>query len=113
MTRLRFNPVERSLLACLSNDRSVTLYDVSTGSAMQKVTLQTRQNALCWNPMEPFHFTTASEDHDLYTFDMRRLDHAICVHKVQRASLLTATQPRTRRPQSTRAHTPHVHARRA
>ena len=48
---------------------------------MQKVTLQTRQNALCWNPMEPFHFTTASEDHDLYTFDMRKLDHAICVHK--------------------------------
>jgi len=81
VTRLRFNPVERSLLACLSNDRSVTLYDVSTGSAMQKVTMQTRQNALCWNPMEPFHFTTASEDHDLYTFDMRRLDHAICVHK--------------------------------
>ena len=27
VTRLRFNPVERSLLACLSNDRSVTLYD--------------------------------------------------------------------------------------
>lgn len=85
VTRLHFNPVERSLLACLSNDRSVTLYDVSTGSAMQKVTMQTRQNALCWNPMEPFHFTTASEDHDLYTFDMRRLDHAICVHKVHRA----------------------------
>ena len=48
---------------------------------MQKMTMQTRQNAICWNPMEPFHFTTASEDHDLYTFDMRRLDHAICVHK--------------------------------
>ena len=30
VTRLRFNPVERSLLACLSSDRSVMLYDVST-----------------------------------------------------------------------------------
>ena len=47
---------------------------------MQKMTMQTRQNALCWNPMEPFHFTLASEDHSLYTFDMRKLDHAICVH---------------------------------
>jgi WD repeat and SOF domain-containing protein 1 len=81
VTRIRFNPVERSLLACLSNDRSITLYDVSSGSAMQKMTMQTRQNSICWNPMEPFHFTTAAEDHDLYTFDMRKLDHAICVHK--------------------------------
>ena len=66
---------------------------------MQKMTMQTRQNALCWNPMEPFHFTTASEDHDLYTFDMRRLDHAICVHKgCVSAALtltLTLTLPRT------------------
>jgi hypothetical protein len=30
--------------------------------------------------MEPFHFTLASEDHNLYTFDMRKLDHAITVH---------------------------------
>tara|TARA_B100000795_G_scaffold182363_1_gene138218 strand:+ start:474 stop:1808 length:1335 start_codon:yes stop_codon:yes gene_type:complete len=81
VTRIRFNPVERNLLACLSNDRSITLYDVSSGSAMQKMTMQTRQNSICWNPMEPFHFTTAAEDHDLYTFDMRKLDHAICVHK--------------------------------
>ena len=63
--------------------------------------MQTRQNALCWNPMEPFHFTTASEDHDLYTFDMRRLDHAICVHKVHSAhhshsSAHASKQPRTR-----------------
>jgi WD repeat and SOF domain-containing protein 1 len=26
------------------------------------------------------HVTLASEDHDLYTFDMRKLNHAICVH---------------------------------
>lgn len=59
----------------------MTLYDVGTGSATQKVTLQTRSNALCWNPMEPFHFTLASEDHCLYTFDMRKLSHAIAVHR--------------------------------
>ena len=31
--------------------------------------------------MEPFHVTLASEDHNLYTFDIRKLDHAICVHR--------------------------------
>ena len=60
----------------LSNDRSVTLFDLRTGSAMQKAVMQTRGNALAWNPMEPFHFTLASEDHCLYTFDstVDRLD---------------------------------------
>lgn len=80
ITRVRFNPAQHNLLGALSNDRSVTLYDLRTGSPMQKAVMQTRANALCWNPMEPFHFTLASEDHSLYTFDMRKLDHAICVH---------------------------------
>jgi len=80
ITRVRFNPAEHSLVGALSNDRSVTLYDLRTGSATQKAVMQTRANALAWNPMEPFHFTLASEDHALYTFDMRKLDHAICRH---------------------------------
>ena len=80
ITRVRFNPAQHNLLGCLSNDRGVTLYDLRTGSATQKAVMQTRGNALCWNPMEPFHFTLASEDHSLYTFDMRKLNHAICVH---------------------------------
>ena len=81
LTHVRFNPSEHSVLGCLSSDRSLTLYDVNTGSALQKMTMQTQANALCWNPMEPFHVTLASEDHNLYTFDIRKLDHAICVHR--------------------------------
>jgi len=80
ITRVRFNIAQPNLLGALANDRSVTLFDLRTGSAMQKAVMQTRGNALCWNPMEPFHFTLASEDHALYTFDMRKLDHAIQVH---------------------------------
>ena len=80
VTRVRFNPAEHSLIGALSNDRSVTLYDLRTGSATQKAVMQTRSNCIAWNPMEPMHFTLASEDHCLYTFDMRKLDHAICVH---------------------------------
>ena len=51
----------------------MTLYDINLGSATQKMVMQTRPNALAWNPMEPFHFTLASEDHCLYTFDMRKV----------------------------------------
>ena len=31
--------------------------------------------------MEAFHFTVANEDHNCYTFDMRRLDSALTIHK--------------------------------
>lgn len=31
--------------------------------------------------MEAFNFTTASEDHNCYTFDMRKLDRALNVHQ--------------------------------
>uniref|UniRef100_A0A7S0IYP7 Sof1-like protein domain-containing protein n=1 Tax=Calcidiscus leptoporus TaxID=127549 RepID=A0A7S0IYP7_9EUKA len=77
------------MLGCLSSDRSCTLYDTSMGSAMQKMTMQTRPNAMCWNPMQPMHFTLASEDHDLYTFDMRKLDHSICVHSGHVSAVLS------------------------
>jgi len=30
--------------------------------------------------MEAFHFTLANEDHNCYTFDMRKLDTAVMVH---------------------------------
>ena len=31
--------------------------------------------------MRPFDFSVANEDHNLYTFDMRRMDQALQVHK--------------------------------
>ena len=45
--------------------------------------LQTRSNAIAWNPMEAFNFTCASEDCSLYTYDMRKLKSAACIHKVR------------------------------
>ena len=39
--------------------------------------------------MEPMNLTLASEDCNLYTYDMRRLQSALCVHKV-RASLISS-----------------------
>ncbi|KAJ1641465.1 WD40-repeat-containing domain protein [Pavlovales sp. CCMP2436] len=45
------------------------------------VTMQTRANACTWNPMEAFNFVLASEDHNLYTFDMRKPERALLVHE--------------------------------
>lgn len=46
ITRVRFNPAQHNLLGTLSTDRSVTLFDLRTGSATQKAVLQTRSNAM-------------------------------------------------------------------
>lgn len=43
--------------------------------------LQTRCNALAWNPREAFNFTVANEDCNCYTYDMRKMKSALCVHK--------------------------------
>lgn len=37
-------------------------------------------NAIAWNPMEAFNFTIGNEDHNCYTYDMRKLSIALNVH---------------------------------
>ncbi len=37
-------------------------------------------NDVCWNPLEAMIFTIANEDHNLYTFDMRKLDQPLQLH---------------------------------
>jgi WD repeat and SOF domain-containing protein 1 len=52
--------------------------------------MQTRCNALAWNPVEAFNFTAANEDCNLYSYDMRKLSGATCVHKVRFAAAAAA-----------------------
>lgn len=40
-----------------------------------------RANALAFNPLQPTVLLAASEDHDLYTFDVRNLGSATQVFK--------------------------------
>lgn len=70
------------MFATAGSDRSVALYDLRHSSPLRKVVMQTRSNAMCWNPMEPLNFVVANEDCNLYSFDMRKLDAAFCVHEV-------------------------------
>lgn len=42
--------------------------------------VQMKSNCLAWNPMEAYNFTIANEDHNLYTFDTRKMAMARNVH---------------------------------
>uniref|UniRef100_H2Z0S1 Sof1-like protein domain-containing protein n=1 Tax=Ciona savignyi TaxID=51511 RepID=H2Z0S1_CIOSA len=77
---VRFNPVETNLCISTVVDRSIRLYDIRAAVPLNKVTLKLKSNVAVWNPMEAYVFTAANEDHNLYTFDMRKLDAAVNVH---------------------------------
>jgi len=78
---VRFNPVETNILASCSSDRGITLYDLRSNVPLKKLIMDLRANALSWNPMEAFNFSTANEDHNCYTWDMRKLDKALNIHE--------------------------------
>jgi WD repeat and SOF domain-containing protein 1 len=78
---VRFNPVEPDVFASCGSDRSIALYDVRTRTPIRKLVMQNKCTKLAWNPMEAFNFTVANEDTNLYSFDMRKLTIATCVHK--------------------------------
>lgn len=81
VTSLSFNHIQTDVLAGTTTDRDVIFYDVRKGVAMHKLTLAMRSNVVAWNPMEAFNFTVANEDHNCYTFDMRKLHSALTIHQ--------------------------------
>lgn len=79
--RVRFNPVERSVLVSCAADRSIALYDSRMATPVRRLVLSMRSNDVSWNPLEAYNFTVANDDHNLYTYDMRNLKRARTVHK--------------------------------
>eukprot|EP00850_Spirogloea_muscicola_P001144 SM000004S15014 [mRNA] locus=s4:716811:720366:- [translate_table: standard] len=78
---VRCNPAEPDIFASTASDRSIALYDMRMGTPLRKLVMQTRTNAVAWNPREPFNFVAANEDCRCYTYDMRKLKTALCVHE--------------------------------
>ena len=78
---IKYNPAETEILAATARDNSISLFDVRANSPLKRLVLKMRSNALCWNPREPHMFTVANEDTNLYTFDMRKMDEAMWLHK--------------------------------
>ncbi|KAJ7224828.1 WD40-repeat-containing domain protein, partial [Mycena rebaudengoi] len=82
-TALRFNASETSVLASVGSDRTFALYDIRTGKVERRVVMQMSANGLSWSPTLPTLPTLllASEDHNLYTFDLRHLAAPTQVYK--------------------------------
>ena len=81
ITTVAFNQTETSILASCATNRDIVLYDLRTSSPLSKTTLSLASNAISWNPMEAFNFCVANEDHNLYMFDMRKMNRALNVFK--------------------------------
>ena len=78
---IKFNPAEACLLGSTASDNSIVLYDLRSSQPMKKFFLPMKSNKLVWNPMEPMNFVVANEDHNIYSFDMRKIDKAMMIHK--------------------------------
>ncbi|KAA8895379.1 WD40-repeat-containing domain protein [Sphaerosporella brunnea] len=85
---VKFNQSETSVLASAGGDRTLILYDLRTQSPLAKLTTTLRSNQICWNPMEPFNFAAANEDHNIYMFDMRKMSRALNVLKDHVAAVM-------------------------
>jgi WD repeat and SOF domain-containing protein 1 len=86
---ISFNAAEPSVLASLGSDRSFTLYDIRTGKAERRLVMSMRSNALDWSPTFPTSVLLASEDHNLYTFDVRSLKAPTNVYKAHVAAVMS------------------------
>ncbi|KAG0703562.1 WD40 repeat-like protein [Suillus ampliporus] len=89
ITSVRFNLSETSVLGSIGSDRTFTLYDIRTGKAERRVVMQMRSNALAWSPTFPTAVLLASEDHNLYTFDVRQLKTPTHIYKAHVAAVMS------------------------
>jgi len=79
ITNCSFNQSETSIIVSAGTDRSIILYDLRTSSPLHRTVLSLATNSLAWNPVEPFNFAAANEDHNVYLFDMRQMKRALNV----------------------------------
>jgi WD40 repeat protein len=89
VTTVRFNMSEPSVLASTGSDRTFTLYDIRTAKAERRVVMHMQSNALSWCPTFPTSLLLASEDHNLYTFDIRHLSAPSQIYKAHVAAVMS------------------------
>jgi WD repeat and SOF domain-containing protein 1 len=86
---VKYNPSETGLLACSSTDCSIHLYDVKGGTPVRKTYMKLKSNSISWNPREPMSLTTANDDGHLYTFDIRKFNEVLKIHKDHTNSVMS------------------------
>ena len=78
---MKYNPSETSLIACSGSDCSVLLYDTRGATPVRKTIMKLKSNSMAWNPREPMMLTTANDDGNCYTFDIRKFTEVWKIHK--------------------------------
>jgi DDB1- and CUL4-associated factor 13 len=86
---IRFNHSEPSILATIGSDRTFTLYDIRTSKAERRLVMSMRSNDLAWCPTFPTSILLSSEDHNLYTFDIRNLQTPTQIYKGHVAAVMS------------------------
>ena len=77
----KFNPLEHNILLSTASDRSIMLYDLRIHSPVKKFFMEMRTNDITWFKTNPWEFTLANEDSNLYTFDLRKINRAKKIYK--------------------------------
>jgi WD repeat and SOF domain-containing protein 1 len=57
---VKFNQTETNILASCGTDRTIVLYDLRTSQPLSKLVMSLKTNAIAWNPMEAYIFSTVS-----------------------------------------------------
>ncbi|KAL0231677.1 hypothetical protein GEMRC1_011081 [Eukaryota sp. GEM-RC1] len=81
LTHVQFNPSEPDILSTTGYDRCLTLFDLRQQTPLKRIQMEMRCNQTSWIPTEPMNFLAASEDSNVYLFDMRNLSKALGVFK--------------------------------
>ncbi|VDO29705.1 unnamed protein product [Haemonchus placei] len=85
---VRANPIEEEVLVGVASDRSVFVIDTRQAVPLTKSTMKLRPNMVAWNPIEAYTFAVASDDYNLYSFDLRYLDHPKLLHSGHTAAVV-------------------------
>ena len=72
----KYNRIEPHLVAFTSADRGISVYDIRTSSAMNKVVMEMKSGCLSWNPVEPASLLCGNHDWNVYLFDIRNFSKA-------------------------------------
>uniref|UniRef100_A0A7E4W722 Sof1 domain-containing protein n=1 Tax=Panagrellus redivivus TaxID=6233 RepID=A0A7E4W722_PANRE len=85
---VRSSPVEATIVAGCASDRSVFLLDTRQKYPVHRIVMSLRPNNICWNPIEAYNFVAASDDYNLYGFDMRNMSAASNVYGDHTAAVM-------------------------
>ena len=77
----KFNPIEFNILLSSSSNRSLMLHDLRLHSPVTNFAMEMRTNDIVWSKANPWEFVIANEDSNLYTFDIRKINHVKKVFK--------------------------------